>query len=59
MTQPNSLGCRGGYCPSTEVPLTHKGHTMIIKFINLFKKSYSGDMSMHRMHTTKYEDLCQ
>jgi len=49
-----------GNLPSNrKVALTHKGHTMIIKFINLFKKTYSGDLSMHRLHTTKYEDLCQ
>ncbi len=31
----------------------------MIKFImNLFSYANDGDMSKHRVHTTKYEDLC-
>jgi len=29
---------------------------MIKLLLQLFK--YSGDLSKHRLHTTKYEDLC-
>jgi len=30
---------------------------MIQLLLQLFKKS-QGDLSQHRLHTTKYEDLC-
>ena len=30
---------------------------MINWLLQLFK-NYSGDLSKHRLHTTKYEDLC-
>ena len=30
---------------------------MIQWILNIFKKN-QGDLSQHRLHTTKYEDLC-
>lgn len=36
------------------------GMNVMIKFFKkLFGYTSGGDMSKHRVHTTKYEDLCQ
>jgi len=32
---------------------------MLKWFFNIFKLTEHGDLSKHRLHSTKYEDLCK